>query len=178
MGRIAFRAAIVTVVLIAMSAMAGGTGASATRSREPITVFPRVGIGPVRLGEKRAAVDRALGKAQLQHRGPDSGSYRYRSGEITILVSYDSGGRADGVMTHSRAAVLYGRRLAEGLAKLRPVVRKHRWKIFSCRGETFTFVFPGGPGTGIAWRSNRLDEVFVTGGGSVGEQCLPLSLLQ
>ena len=109
-------------------------------------------------------------------RGPgfDVGAFRYRSGSITILVSYDSTRHVDGVMTHSRAALLYGHRLDEGLPTLRAVVRKRRWMILSCQGETFTFVYPGGPRTGIAWRSAKLDEVFVTGGGSVGEQCLPV----
>ena len=45
--------------------------------------------------------------------------------------------------------------------------------IAHCQGETFTFVDLGGPGTGIAWRNDQLDEAYITGGGSIGDQCLP-----
>jgi hypothetical protein len=134
-------------------------------------VFPRVGIGAVRLAEKKQSVDHALGKGQLQHGGSWDNWYRYRSGSITLEVTYDRG-RVAGVDTTSRAALLFGHRLSDGLAKLKPIFRARHWMILSCQGETFTFLEPGGPGTGIAWRSGRLDEVQIDGGGSIGEACL------
>lgn len=163
------------VLVLAMPAPTDASADMTLGARQAVTVVPRVGIGRVHLGERRTRVERQLGPGHVERRGVDRGSVRYRSGAIAILVSYDGRGRVDGVMTHARRAILYGHRLGAGLAKLRPVIRAHHWKIFSCRGETFTFVLPAGPGTGIAWRSGRLDEVFVTGGGSVGEECLPMS---
>ena len=64
--------------------------------------------------------------------------------------------------------------VAEGLAKLKPILIAHGWKVLSCQGETFTDLGQGGPGTGIAWRGGKLDFVQIDAGGSVGDACLPL----
>jgi hypothetical protein len=146
--------------------------ATKSSSRRSITVQPRVGIAGVRLNETPRAVRRLLGKGHYLRRGEWSGSYSYRSGSITVLVSYGSG-LVDGVDTQSRSALIYGRPLSQGLAKLRPVFRAHGWSILSCQGETYTDLGQGAPGTGIAWRAGKLDYVQIDAGGSIGDACLP-----
>ena len=147
--------------------------ATSTNGSKWITIHPRRGIGVVRLGETKHAVDHALGTGHLQHRGTWDGWYRYSSGKIRLEVSYGTDGRVDGVDTTSRRAVIYGHPLSQGLAKLRPILKAHGWTVASCQGETFTFREPGGPGTGIAWRAGKLDDVQIDAGGSIGEPCLP-----
>jgi hypothetical protein len=161
-------------LLLGASAFACATAGAVTQSRtRSITVIPRVGIGPVRLNEKQGSVTESLGKGRLVRHGEYAGYYAYRSGSITILVGY-SGGRADGINTTSRSALIYGRPLGQGLEKLKPVLLAHRWTIVSCGGETFTMLGQGGPGTGIAWRAGRLDNVQIDPGGSIGDQCMPV----
>ena len=143
-----------------------------------ISVYPRIGIGPVKLGEKHSAVNRALGTPHLERGGTYDGWYRYRSGSIRIEVSYDTNGmagRVDSVDTTSRAALIYGHPLIEGLTNLTPIFKSHGWLIDSCSGGVnFTYLEPAGPGTGIRWKNGRLDYVQIDAGGSVGEGCFPL----
>jgi hypothetical protein len=138
-----------------------------------ISLVPGKGIGVVRLNEKRSAVTNALGKGRTIRRGSNAGLVQYRSATIDIEVSY-GGGLVDGVNTSSRGALIYGRPLSEGLKRLRPVFRSHHWSVVSCRGESYTMLGQGGPGTGIAWRHGRLDYVQIDPGGSIGDWCLPL----
>jgi hypothetical protein len=168
------RIAGVTVGLfLAIGAFQGSGALAATTVRAgSITVTPRVGIAGVRLGERQTSVRRSLGKGRLQHPGSYAGYYAYRSGSITVLVSY-SAGRVDGVDTRSPSALIYGHPLRRGLAKLRHVLRVHGWRAVTCGGETFTMLGQGGPGTGIAWRAGKLDYVQIDGGASIGDQCLP-----
>jgi hypothetical protein len=151
------------LLAFALAAPGVAEGLSTTGTRRLITVIPRIGIGPVKLGERHRSVDQSLGKGRLQHGGTYDGYYRYRSGSIAVEVSYTSG-----------AALIFGHRLSQGLAGLKPIFRAHHWMILSCQGETFTFLEPGGPGTGIAWRAGRLDDVQIDAGGSIGEACLPI----
>jgi hypothetical protein len=137
-----------------------------------ITVTPRIGIAGVRLNEKPAAVQAELGHGRRIRHGGWSGYDSYRSGSITVLVAYGAG-RVDGVDTQSRGALLYGHPLRQGLAKLKPILRAHGWRVLSCQGETYTDLGQGGPGTGIAWRDGRLDYVQIDDGGSIGDACEP-----
>lgn len=73
--------------------------------------------GLVKLGERRRSVDRSLGKGRLKHGGTDSGSYRYHSGAITFEATYDLAEHVNEVNTTSGAALIFGRRLSEGLAR-------------------------------------------------------------
>jgi hypothetical protein len=162
------------LLAFALAAPGVAEGLSTTGTRRLITVIPRIGIGPVKLGERHRSVDQSLGKGRLQHGGTYDGYYRYRSGSIAVEVSYDPTGHVNGVNTTSGAALIFGHRLSQGLAGLKPIFRAHHWMILSCQGETFTFLEPGGPGTGIAWRAGRLDDVQIDAGGSIGEACLPI----
>jgi hypothetical protein len=163
---------IVELILGACMMSTPAAFAASSPSARSITIDPRVGIAGVRLDEKQQAVQRLLGKGQYQRRGTYVGYDAYRSGSITVFVSY-GGGRADAINTNSRSALIYGRPLSQGLAKLKPVLRAHGWQIVSCQGETFTMLGQGGPGTGIAWRAGRLDDVQIDRGGSIGDACLP-----
>lgn len=163
-------------VLVPGAVLCASAALAATPTRRKLdSIVPRVGIGVVRLGEPRASVELALGTGRLQRRGTYSGSYAYRSGRITVLVTYGLS-RVIAIDTLSRSALLYHRQLREGLIKLRPVFIKHHWQILTCLGETFTDLGQGGPGTGIAWRNGRLDYVQLDAGGSVGDACLPAPL--
>jgi hypothetical protein len=153
--------------------MVTATAAGASNGRALISIHPRLGIGPVRLDETHRKVDAALGPGQLIKGGIHDGAYGYRSGSITVEVSYDAQGHVNGVNTASGAALLFGHRLREGLGVLKPILRAHGWRVLSCHGETFTALIPGGPGTGIAWKNGKLDEVQIDAGGSIGEECLP-----
>ena len=119
------------------------------------------------------AVEAELGPGRYIRRGGWAGYYAYRSGSITVFVGYGAG-RTDAIDTRSRAALVYQHPLREGLAKLKPILIAHGWKVLSCQGETFTDLGQGGPGTGIAWRKGKLDFVQIDAGGSVGDACLPL----
>jgi hypothetical protein len=135
------------------------------------------GIGRVRLNERMAAVNRALGPGKLLSRGTSYGfsyaDYRYRSGSLTIEVDYGAGNGAqtgppvevDGISTSSPSATLYGHRLSDGLAALEPIFRAHHWRIDSCHGRVFTALAPGGPGTGIEWNRGHLETVQIDDGG-------------
>jgi hypothetical protein len=138
-----------------------------------VSVVPRIGIGVVRLNETAADVSRALGPGAPVRHGVYAGDVAYRVGSITIDVGYGNG-RVDGVNTNSTGVLIYGYRLADGLAALESLFRAHGWTTLSCRGETFTQLGQGGPGTGIAWRAGILDDVQIDAGGSIGDQCGPL----
>jgi hypothetical protein len=159
-------------LLLAVAAFQGSAALAATTHARSITVTPREGIAGVRLGERQTSVRRSLGTGRLQHHGSYAGFYAFRSGSITVLVSYNAG-RVDAVDTRSQSALIYGRPLRRGLAKLRHVLRVHGWRVVTCGGETFTMLGQGGPGTGIAWRAGKLDYVQIDGGASIGDQCLP-----
>jgi hypothetical protein len=178
------------VLLALVMASASVADASSSRSLETIHPAGRAsqrGIGPVRLNEQLAAVNLALGPGTLISRGTSFGysyaSYRYHSGQLTIEVDYGAANgaqtgppvEADEISTSSPSATLYGRPLSAGLAAFSPTFRAHGWTVLSCRGETFTQLGPGGPGTGIAWRDGRLDYIQVDDGGSIGDQCEPLT---
>ncbi len=167
----AARRAIIGVIV--GSTILVGAPALAAR-RDATTITPKVGIAGVRLREKQAAVQAELGHGRHLRHGDWAGFYSYRSESITILVSYNTAGRVDGVDTQSRAALLYGHPLQQGLAKLEPLLRAKGWQVLSCRGETYTDLGQGGPGTGIAWRNGKLDFVQIDAGGSIGDACLPL----
>ena len=142
-------------------------------SHPAIRIAPRIGIAGVRLNEKRSAVEAELGPGRYIRHGGWAGYYAYGSGSVTVFVGYGAG-RADAIDTRSRAALVYRHPLREGLAKLKPILIAHGWKVLSCQGETFTDLGQGGPGTGIAWRGGKLDFVQIDAGGSVGDACLPL----
>jgi hypothetical protein len=145
---------------------------AANRSTRAITINPHVGIGSVKLGEKHSDVDRALGRGSLQRRGTFTGSYKYRSGSITIYVTYGSKKKANGVSTNSGGAIVYGHHLSEGQKKLTPVLSRHGWTAEACSGLPFTALVSGGPGTGIIWKNGKAQEGLVGPGSG---QCLPPS---
>lgn len=162
--------------------LAATSGASQD-TRQLATVHPsgpasHRGIGIVRLNETLANVTRALGAGHKITSGVDGGfayaAYNYRSGPVRLEVDYGAaegalpGATADhvtGVVTSSPSAILYGHRLSEGLAALKPIFRAHHWHIDSCRGRVFTALSPGGPGTGIEWNKGRLERVQIDVGG-------------
>ncbi|MFZ0043616.1 MAG: hypothetical protein WAK93_20070, partial [Solirubrobacteraceae bacterium] len=131
------------------------------------------------MGEKLAAVNRALGPGKLLSRGSSFGfsyaDYRYHSGSATIEVGYGAANGAaagppvevDVISTSSRSATLYGQRLSDGLVALTRVLRAHHWRIDWCRGRVFATLGPGGPGTGIEWNHGRLDKVQIDDGGAL-----------
>jgi hypothetical protein len=160
------------LLLACATAPPATAGVSTAAARDLITVLPRIGIGPVRLGEKQRSVQRSLGNGDLGRGATPDRYYIYRSGSIKLEVFYDQTDRVIGISTGSPAAVLFGHPLSEGLTKLTPVFRAHHWTVLSCQGQTFTFLEPGGPGDGIAWRDGRLDEVQADVGGSLGQACL------
>jgi hypothetical protein len=146
------------------------------------------GIGVIRLGEKRASVEAALGPGKLVSSGTEEGfshaeqfkeaSYRYRSGAITLEVVYGEGAsepgvanETDSISTSSPSALLFDRRLSAGLKTFERILKARHWRIFHCDGEAFTTLLPGGPGTGISWEHGRLHKVVIDAGGSWGQQC-------
>jgi hypothetical protein len=161
------------LVLCAVGLTVSTANAAGQPTSKLIRVVPGIGIGDVRLNETHGAVDHQLGAGQLIRRGFYADNFAYRSGTIRIYVSYGSG-RVDGVDTNSPEARIYGRPLADGLTKLERFLRARGWTVESCRGETFTKLGEGGPGTGIAWRDGKLDYVQVDAGGSIGDWCDPL----
>lgn len=166
------KGAIIGLMLGAGVAASPAALATNSPSKRSMTIEPRVGISGVRLNDTQRSVRRLLGKGRYLRHGEWSGYYSYPSGSIKVFVSYGSG-LVDAVDTESRSALIYGRPLSEGLAKLKPVFRAHGWSILSCQGETYTDLGQGAPGTGIAWRAGKLDYVQIDDGGSIGDACLP-----
>jgi hypothetical protein len=162
--------AVAVSVLAVLGVLTPAAVEALSASTRAITITPHVGIGSVKLGETHTAVDRALGKGFLQRKGLFAGSYKYRSGAITIYVTYGPKKRASGVNTASSAALIYGHRLWEGQKKLTPVLHRHGWVAGVCSGLPFTELTTGGPGTGIIWKYGRIHEALVGPGGG---QCLP-----
>lgn len=163
-------------VLALAASIAPGLGtpapAHAASAIQMRTIHPRRGIGVIHLGESHRGVDRTLGWGRRITHGPDVGLYVYRSGELTLEVSYEDT-RVASMSTNSRSAVLYGHLLDEGLSVLEPILSARGWTVLTCDGEVFTALLPGGPGTGIAWKNGRLHEVVIDEGGSWGQQCEP-----
>lgn len=163
-------AATALFVLVIAGLLSPAPGVGLNASTRAITIFPHVGIGTVKLGETHAAVDRAHGKGSLQRRGMFMGSYKYRSGAITIYVTYGPKKRVSGVSTANGAALVYGRRLWDGQHKLAPILHRHGWADSVCEGLPFTELTSGGAGTGIIWKQGKTHEAMVGPGSG---QCLP-----
>jgi hypothetical protein len=165
------RVAIVAVsVLTALGLVAPVAVQALSASTRAITAFPHVGIGIVKLKESHSAVDRALGRGVVQRRGQFAGTYKYRSGAITIYVNYGPKKLASGVNTANNNAIIYGHRLWEGQKKLVGVLHHHGWTDSVCEGLPLTELTTGGPATGIIWKRGAVHEVLVGPGSGT---CLP-----
>lgn len=134
------------------------------------------GIGPVRLEQTEAAVTGAVGPGRLVAKGFAFGErfseYDYRVGGIKLEVVFDSG-LVSVISTSSPAARLFGHPLREGLGYFRRLLRHRRhWRVDTCHGRSYTALAPGGPGTGIEWRSGRASLVMVDVGGVLDDCAL------
>ncbi len=135
------------------------------------------------LTEPFTDVIEALGKGRklTSDREEDEGyaEYRFLSGPISINIGFGPEhqglfgppSEVDSISTTSRSAILLGHKLSRGLALFRALLRRRHWTLMHCDGEIFTSLLPGGPGTGIAWRAGRLNDVVIDVGGSWGQQC-------
>jgi hypothetical protein len=141
------------------------------------------GIGVVRLNESISQVVEALGRGQKLTSSTEESDgyaqYRFASGAISIDVGFGPQHEAfsgtpvevNSISTSSGAAVLFGHRLARGLAFFRSLLVGRGWRIARCDHQLFTELLPGGPGTGISWKAGRLDQIMIDSGGSWGQQC-------
>jgi hypothetical protein len=141
------------------------------------------GIGVVHLNELFTQVTEALGNGRKLTSGSEEqagyAEYRFVSGPISINVGFGPEHEAfvgppvevDSISTSSPTAVLLGHKLSRGLALFKPLLRRRHWNVSHCGGELFTSLLPGGPGTGIAWKSGRLTKAVIDTGASWGQQC-------
>ncbi len=148
---------IVLTLAIAVVSNAVGSG------RGGAAVRPDAAIGPVHLGEPRAGVEQRLGRGQPIQGQPRSGSAGYRSGTITLQVSYGRNGRVEGIETNSSKATLYGRPLSESYRAFRDRLdSKHGWTHFRCQEfRIFTHHIRQST-TAISWYGNKLSVVDVS----------------
>lgn len=147
---------IVLTLAIAVVSNAVGSG------RGDAAVRPDEAIGPVHLGEPRAGVEQRLGRGQPIQGQPRSASPRYRSGTITLQVSYRRNGRVEGIETSSSKATLYGLPLSESYRAFRDRLdSKHGWTHFRCQ-EFRTFTHHSRQSTAISWYGNKLNVVDVS----------------
>ncbi len=168
--QLAALSAVLALLGLSAAAATGGTG----RETQLVTIHPEGrasarGIGLVRLEEPQARVTEQLGPGHLVSRGTELGEpvaeYKYRSGSITIEVGYGNG-LVTGVSTTSSKAVLFGRPLSDGVRTFTKILHGRRgWRVDHCRHRTFTALAPGGPGTGIEWKSGQVKLVMIDVGG-------------
>jgi hypothetical protein len=165
-------------IAAAVSAL-GSSPAVALTSRELRTIHPdgpesKRGIGPVYLGESQANVEAILGPgredgAPSSFEGETMTAFDYDAAGVELEVGYTNGA-VNGVDTKSRAAILFGHPLADGLSTFRRLLRHRRhWRVDSCHHRTFTAIVPGGPGTGIEWRAGQALLVMVDVGGELDD---------
>lgn len=141
------------------------------------------GIGVVHLNELFTQVTQALGNGRKltsvseEHGG--YAEYSFVSGPISIDVGFGPEHEAfvgppvevNSISTSSPTALLLGHKLSRGLALFKPLLRRRHWHLSHCGGEVFTSLLPGGPGTGIAWKSGRMTKAVIDTGASWGQQC-------
>jgi hypothetical protein len=153
----------------------GASPVSALTGRQLRTIHPegpaaKRGIGPVRLEESQAAVAATLGPGREVEplslvEGETYSAYDYDAAGVMIEVAY-ADGIVSGVDTKSRAAMLFGHPLGDGLRTFRRILRHRRhWRVDTCHHRTFTALAPGGPGTGIEWRAGKVQLVMIDAGG-------------
>jgi hypothetical protein len=165
------RISAIAAILIGSAALAAAGAAAPTQAA--ITITPRVGIGPVRLGESARSVQAALGRPRIVTRGSYAGYDSYRSGPIAVLVAYDGRGTVDAIDTQSTAALIYGHALSQGPTVLEPILVAHGWQTLTCQGATFIHLGQGGAVTGIAWHGTQLTYAQVDASGTIGNACPP-----
>jgi hypothetical protein len=138
----------------------------------PVTLRPLAGIGPVSLGDSRAAVQRALGPWLLGT--ADNSEFALGAGELDVGFDH---GRVEELVAHDPAAVLDGVRLGAGYSVL--AAELHGWHTVRCTAAQNMLVLDarGGRTTGLLFDRDRFAALNIGAAGTGGCPPWPASFL-
>jgi hypothetical protein len=140
----------------APTASSSGGGGSKSQSGTGYALAPTRGIGPVSISERKASVERALGRHTPVCHRHCLRAYDSKRGDL--LVAYQ-GDRVGAVQSKSGQITLGGLPLKLGPRKL--ARQLHRWKKQAgCTGSSFTY--GAGPSTSLSFGKRGRVEVTVS----------------
>jgi hypothetical protein len=149
------------VALAGLGTACFGSGGDRNGSPSPLIVLNKA-IGGVRLGERRAAVNAALGEngsavVQSEPIGPPLVRVSYASAQLTaVFVGSGSHGKVIGVLTDSRGFhTTHGLRVGSPVSKVRTLTGAQ----CSASGSDCQLGFNSAPGTIFALQSGRVVRV-------------------
>jgi hypothetical protein len=137
------------------------TPAASAPAPAPVLKTDRA-LGPVHLGETRAAVRKAIGRGR-----PANGAVvSYRSGKASLQVAYDEHDHVRELRGKAPNLEAYGQRLSRMSAALRRL-KANGWTVKSCAPYVVAQHFGKHGASGVIWRNKQLLQAGVTVEGGV-----------